>query len=74
MVLSLNEWKFIFLSLNLARTVFANNPVLQDVMADNQRERFIDDLSDIMDKIGLDGKEAALRGIECVVQGVEELS
>lgn len=61
--LSAGEWEFIFKSLDIARHVFANNPVLQDVMIEDERERFIADITSIMEKIGVNGKQAYQKGI-----------
>lgn len=61
-LLSAGEWEFIFKSLDMARHVFANNPVLEDIMLEEERDQYILDLSGIMDKIGVNGKEAYKRG------------
>lgn len=53
------EWEFIFKSLELSRSVFVNNPVLLDIMPEDSRELYIEKLSGIMDKIGLNGSLAA---------------
>ena len=60
--LSAGEWEFIFKGLDMARNMFANNPVLQDVMNEEEREHFIVDISGIMDKIGLNGNQAFIKG------------
>lgn len=57
MNLTEDDWKYIFLSLDLSRKVFRSNPVLQDIL-DEDRYLFIEALSDIMDKIGVEGKTA----------------
>jgi hypothetical protein len=57
MNLTEDDWKYIFLSLDLSRKVFRSNPVLEDVLDEN-RYLFIEALSDIMDKIGVEGKVA----------------
>ncbi len=53
------DWEFIFKSLELSRSVFSNNPVVQDVMEEHEIEFFVDSLSAIMDKIGYNGGKAA---------------
>jgi hypothetical protein len=57
MNLTEDDWKYIFLSLDLSRKVFRSNPVLQDIL-DEDRYLFIEALSEIMDKIGVEGKVA----------------
>lgn len=57
MNLTEDDWKYIFLALDLSRKVFRSNPVLQDVL-DEDRYLFIEALFDIMDKIGAEGKVA----------------
>jgi hypothetical protein len=52
------QWELIYKSLELSRQVFLKNPVLIDVMEEEERKYFFDDLSEIMAKIGIDGSEA----------------
>jgi hypothetical protein len=59
LALTEEDWEFIFKSLELSRSVFANNPVLLDIMPEVSRELYIEKLSGIMDKIGLNGSIAA---------------
>lgn len=60
--LSAGEWEYIFRALHMTRRVFHENPVVEDVLGED-RFHFIDGLSHIMDKIGVDGKEAAINGV-----------
>lgn len=67
-LLTNTEWDFIFKALDLSRNVFANNPVLQDTMSDEERQQFIQTLSAIMNKIGQNGSLANQLGISSNVK------
>jgi hypothetical protein len=68
LVLTEQDWEFIFNALQLSRTNFANNPVLVDIMAEELRDHFIERISDIMDRIGYQGTIASQKGIAPNVQ------
>ena len=68
LVLTEQDWEFIFNSLQISRTTFTQNPVLVDIMDEDLRASFVEKISDIMDRIGFQGTHASQKGIAPNVQ------
>lgn len=62
-LLTKKEWEFIFKALELSRSTFSRNPVLVDSMPNGARVSFIDQLTEIMLKIGMNGEIAHVKGV-----------